>query len=360
MYYSVYQHAYASGRKVWRVQVTLDSGKQITRKVADVGIITKAEAEKIGKSFFKKIQRRKLAEKFPSAFSDSGVDIGVTIGMLREKHLRDLESRDSSRNTIEAYTATYKHLLRIFGDKAVAELSVDDFRNWRTEMLAEYKNSTVNIYHKRVKRILNFAIEEGYIGKNLWAEKPLLSEEPRDKKVIPHGHVQRLFEQITEDSPRLFFSLMYYTGCRPSEIIAIQKHHVFLNEEIPYFKTANIKARKDELKVLPIPGELIPLFRKVMRHATGKRLFTEWHDGNQSGYYFRKIAKQADLPDKYTQTWLRHSLSTSLQRKGVPTAVVSKILDHSSQEITDKYYTHLKDLEVFQDAIAKMPPIFNN
>jgi integrase len=48
----------------------------------------------------------------------------------------------------------------------------------------------------------------------------------------------------------------------------------------------------------------------------------------------------------------RHTFSTLRQKQGMPVAMVSQLLGHSSTDITDKY-THLGDVEVLSEAVRK-------
>ena len=50
---------------------------------------------------------------------------------------------------------------------------------------------------------------------------------------------------------------------------------------------------------------------------------------------------------------IRHTYSTDMQRAGVPIAIVSAILGHSSTDVTDKY-THLDNIEDLRNAVDKV------
>jgi len=360
MYYTVFPYTYKSGREVWKVQITLNSGKRITKKIADKDILSKKEAKGIGKAFFKKIQRRQLAEKYPGAFDKEYQPTLIKLSKVREKHLQALLANDRAKNTIDNYNNAYDHLIRIVGDKSINEVSADDFRKWRSTLLSELKNTSVNTYHRYTKRIFNFAIEEGWSKRNFWAEHGELSEDPTPVKVIPLEHIQRFFDAVQDPLQYFFFAVMYFTGSRPSEVLDIRYENVHLDAEIPYFQCRNLKARNNRMKTLPIHKSILPLFKKHCEKDAHGKVFEKLHSVNRTNQFFKTIRNRAGLPKKYSQKWLRHGLSTNLQSKGVSQQIVSKILDHSTPKITDKYYTHLDELKVFSKAINKMPNPLTN
>ena len=48
----------------------------------------------------------------------------------------------------------------------------------------------------------------------------------------------------------------------------------------------------------------------------------------------------------------RHTYSTLMQARGMPTAIVSKILGHKSLEVTSGY-THMDNYKILSDAVNK-------
>lgn len=68
--------------------------------------------------------------------------------------------------------------------------------------------------------------------------------------------------------------------------------------------------------------------------------------------FFRRLNKTKEKVMMQSPHCIRHTYSTSLQRAGVPIAIVSVILGHSSTEMTDKY-THLDNIDDLRVAVDK-------
>lgn len=363
MYYSVFKRSYQSQRQVWVVQITLDSGKRITRKIDDCSVIDAGEANEIGKAIYKKIRRKILAQKYPGAFEGEYEPSTLTVSGLYEKYKKSLYANDTSHNTIRTYDAAINTLLSHCGDVMIIELSVEHFRQWRTGLLSMVKNSTINKYHQKISSLLNWAITEGDLNRNVWSEHKLLNEDPRAHKVIPFEHIQRFFATMADPVCTLFFSIMYFTGSRPSEVLALTYENIYIEDDIPTIQLPNIKSKKKRMKVLPLHPTLVEIISQHVDSNGRGRVFSRWKASNgitSTGRVFKKICKRAGLPSDYSQTWLRHSLSTALQSRGVPQQVVSRILDHSSQTMTDQYYTHLGDLKTISEAINRMPALLTH
>ncbi|MHA2316070.1 MAG: tyrosine-type recombinase/integrase [Candidatus Hermodarchaeia archaeon] len=82
--------------------------------------------------------------------------------------------------------------------------------------------------------------------------------------------------------------------------------------------------------------------------AKQEKLFND----NFSRYRWTKIRKKLGLDD-FTFHDLRKTFGSVLARRGVSTAVIQKLLEHSSSDLTNKVYTNVDP--VLRSEVDKIP-----
>jgi integrase len=123
--------------------------------------------------------------------------------------------------------------------------------------------------------------------------------------------------------------VLLLTGMRVSELLTLEPHEV-VGDVIELSKT-----KTDYPRSLPIPegyGDLL-------------RIFTTQPHGRQ--YDYRKLliactraSEVLGLTPKVTPHVLRHTVATRLNREGVPTLTVARIMGHKSLKTTEGYTHH--------------------
>jgi integrase len=59
----------------------------------------------------------------------------------------------------------------------------------------------------------------------------------------------------------------------------------------------------------------------------------------------KRLARRAGIP-RFGPHALRHYFATELYRKGVPVSLISKILGHSTTQITELIYVHFQSADL--------------
>ena len=100
----------------------------------------------------------------------------------------------------------------------------------------------------------------------------------------------------------------------------------------------------------PVP---VPIMAELKRYVSGldakqEELFNDYF----SRYTWTKIRKKLSLED-YTFHDLRKTLGSILAQRGVSTAVIQKLLEHSSPDLTNKVYTNVDP--VLRHAVDQIP-----
>ena len=96
---------------------------------------------------------------------------------------------------------------------------------------------------------------------------------------------------------------------------------------------------------------------ELQKYVIADYIVTESSLRSRYMWFFDRLNKQLATDGKHPIEVLpphstRHTYSTLMQARGMPTAVVSKILGHQSLEVTGGY-THMDDYKILSEAVDK-------
>jgi integrase len=100
----------------------------------------------------------------------------------------------------------------------------------------------------------------------------------------------------------------------------------------------------------PVPIPIMVELKKYVSYLDSKqeKLFKDYF----SLYTWTKIRKKLSLED-YTFHDLRKTFGSVLAQRGVSTAVIQKLLEHSSSDLTNRVYTNVDP--VLRHAVDQIP-----
>ena len=183
--------------------------------------------------------------------------------------------------------------------------------------------------------------------------------------------IDQVFEFIKEEDRGYFWAIRGY-GLRPEEASGLLKSAVnFETMEITIstvYVDGRMKARTKTNRERGIPIELCPEASKYLRMGesengrmgkSGNERMGEWENrGNGESIFVFSVNGQPYTRHMRERRWnlamkqahekygtrmmtlrdLRHSAGTMWRQKQVPLDIIKKLLGHSSQEVTDRFY----------------------
>ena len=139
------------------------------------------------------------------------------------------------------------------------------------------------------------------------------------------------------------------TGLRLGDIDSIMVSDIdFENNSVT---TRSRKTRKS-MGSRPVP---VPIMAELKKYVSGLDVKQEKiFNNNFSRYTWTKIRRKLGLED-YTFHDLRKTFGSVLAQRGVSTAVIQKLLEHSSPDLTNKVYTNVDP--VLRNAVDQIPAV---
>jgi len=354
---------------LWCASVSVESGK---RKVL------------YGKT------REDVASKLVTALNDvkNGLTLPsyrMTLGAFLEQWLADVVWQRNRPSTAQGYEFyVRKYIIPALGRHQIRKLTPQQVQRFLNETHAKgLAPRTVQYIRAILRRALNQALRWELVARNVATladpppgrspeMRPLTTADARQFLAAARGHRH---EHL--------FALLLGTGLRIGEALALRWSDVDLDDGVITVRHAleRIHARPWRLAVpkfesgkrlVPLIGPTAEALRAQRTLALEMRLAVgaAWQDldfvfptaigtpGDQSNVYhqFKKLLRQAGLPDCYRVHDLRRSTATYLLAAGVPDRLVMGIMGHSQLSMTMRYQHVLPSM--LKEAAARLEAIF--
>lgn len=215
-----------------------------------------------------------------------------------------------------------------------------------------YSESTRARKIAAAKSLFTFLLEEGVVDKDPTENVGSPRQGRSLPEVLEEDEVEALLEAPVGDTAearrdRAMLELMYASGMRVSELVALDLDDVDLEE---HYVRCFGKGAKERL--VPIHPEASAVVGDYLEHGrpqlksrySGKAVFLNARGSRltRQGFWsiLKRLAAVAGIEGKITPHTLRHSYATHLLRGGAPLRHVQELLGHSNIATT-QVYTHL-------------------
>lgn len=343
---------------VWDVRFMADT-EEGRRLIHKSGYSSKREAERAVFAYMAKSPSERVAEKVSDTVESAfAVYIESKRGMLAQGTLYNLE-----RN--------YKrHIAPAFEARKVSSLVKADILKWQSDLWNEKGTNGELLRNGTCK-----AIRETFAGFTEWVSEVYSIADPFEGVKAPRRREQKKdmqiwnaqeFERFSEACApefRELFKVLFYSGCRLGEALALTKSDFTYDTEsesysIHISKSAQVSRAGFEVitppkntssnRIVSLPSFLSESLSEVLEDtAPGQYVF-----GGERPLCRQRVSEAlaqgielAGLPRIRIHD-LRHSHASLLISLGVPITAVSKRLGHSSVNTTLSTYAHcFKDTE---------------
>ena len=268
--------------------------------------------------------------------------IGVDFNQLSWS--RYLESR---RKVSEFIKSKYKK-----SDVKLKQLDLKFIKDleyyWKTEK--KLRQATIYRSMQRVKKIIQFAIDENYLQKNpfsLYKNKKykgaiVYLTDVELKKLMNHNFTQKRLQQVKD-----MFVFCCYTGLAYQEMSSLRRHHISKGFDGNLW--INMIRQKTEqpiaIPLLPQAELILDKYKQVDSDVVLPSISNQKFNS-----YLKEITVLVGIEKKLTHHIARKTFATTvLLLNGVSMEVVSELLGHSKITVTQEHYAKVVKSKVSEE-----------
>lgn len=261
------------------------------------------------------------------------------MGALRDRLVSEMKLRGFSQRTVEIYTYAVKRFAVHFG-KSPLDVSPEECRSYFLALQERgISVAGARIAYSALKFLFSTQERLDILS---------LVPAPRPRRGLPEimtkSEVQILFEHCSHKRHKALFSLIYSSGLRISEALALRMEDIDFKRRIIRVRAG--KGGRDRLTV--IGEKAVDALRSyITAYRPVSLAFYSRADPNlpcnQRAVqgFFRSVAKRAGLSPRYHVHTLRHSFATHLMEDGVNLFYIMSLMGHSSLSST-MVYLHMR------------------
>lgn len=222
---------------------------------------------------------------------------------------------------------------------------------------------TRNYTLQTINQILNKAVENDLINKNVAIGIKIPSHKAKEKQIIPKEIIEKITQLAETDEDAFMFMFLIYTGLRRGELVPLTINDINLKEKtITINKAVHFEHNKPELKGTKTnENRIIPIFDVIysklysLVQKRSKFLFiSSKNDIMTEQSLKRKLEKINKLVNyKFTYHQCRHTFVTLMYNAEIDVKQAQQWSGHKDITVLLNTYTHLDSIKQQQN-IDKM------
>jgi len=254
--------------------------------------------------------------------------------------------RDSTIKRYKIYTDNYQNFMSenfssIVNISQVTKAQIEEFLNYLKER--GQAPGTINAELRVLRSFFKFSVEYNYLFVNP-ADKIDRFLDPKKSEEVKFWSIKQVNTILTEVKVhwRDKYDFLFHTGIREGELINLKWEAVVLDENDPKIK---IQASEDWLpktnqrREIPLNNKAFEIIKRQLRFEKHDYVFTtfEGHKIKEKIIYDNLKSALKRLNYYGSVHTFRHTFASQLVMAGANIFTVSKLLGHSSIEMTEKY-----------------------
>lgn len=280
---------------------------------------------------------------------------------------------EGSYGTASSYQTSLNSLMAYKKKLIFLDVTVDFLRSYERHMLNEGNSpTTVGIYLRTLRAIINQAMEDGALSKDYKypfgskaKSKFQIPTSRNIKKALSLNELKLLFEYVPMDGSWEhkaldFWKFSYLANGMNMKDIAYLRYKDIDNEFIRFVRA---KTKKTNQSAKPITFFITDDIRKIIsmwsnpkitgetfifpilnpEHSAEKQRAVIQQFTKMVNKYMKIIAGKLNIDKEITSYYARHSFATVLKRSGKSTSLIKDALGHTSEKTTESYLDTLPD-----------------
>lgn len=300
------------------------------------------------------------AKEYERSFMDQEKSTSdILFSSLVENYLEDMSHRLKPTTMENKRFIIAGKLLPYFGNLKVCDIDTIKVRKWQNELIS-YRDADGNPFsqtylktvHNQLSAIMNYAVTHYRLPANPCRAAGSIGRSKADEMNIwTQTQYEQFSSAIRKSSVKLAFDILFYTGIRSGELLALTPADILPSKRIDINKSY-AKVKGDELFLEPktpkakrrisIPDflydDIQSYISKLYGIGKGDRIF--YFTKSALDKEIKRVAEKAGLPPIRVHD-LRHSHASMLIEMGFAPLEIADRLGHESVKTTLDTYSHL-------------------
>lgn len=325
-------------RGTWYCKIRYTDWQGNRKETTKRGFATKREAKE-----FEEEYRRKM-----SGTSD------MTLESLYQLYIADRKKHIKSSSIDTISYALETHVLPALGKLNLTDITPAVIRKWQNDLAIKPSRignkklsaSTIKDINGNLSAMLNYAVRYYGLRQNPLQVTGKTGKYERRVDFWSKEEFEQFLSAVTEPIYKYLFSLLYYTGMRIGEALALTKDDFDIENNVLHISktytqkklTTTPKTDYSE-RYITIPNKVSAMLQDILERLAydTDRLFPLYYG---KVYYHYRTAVNLSGVRKLEMHCLRHSHASELIDGKIPITAVSRRLGHSSPQVTMSIYAH--------------------
>ncbi len=338
-----YKYTLKNGKTLWYANFYYTDWTGKKKHICKRGFKTQREAKEYERSFLDQQQNT----------SD------ILFSSLVENYLEDMEHRLKPTTMENKQFIIRGKLLPYFGNLKVCDIDTIKVRKWQNELISyrdengkPFSQTYLKTVSNQLSALMNYAVTHYQLASNPCRAAGSIGKSKADEMNIwTQTQYERFSGAIQKSSVKLAFDILFYTGIRSGELLALTPADILPSKRIDINKNY-AKVKGEELFLEPktpkakrciaIPDflydDILKYLAKLYGIEKGDRIF--YFTKSALDKEIKSIAEKTGLPPIRVHD-LRHSHASMLIEMGFTPLEIANRLGHESVKTTLDTYSHL-------------------
>ncbi|MES9942732.1 MAG: tyrosine-type recombinase/integrase [Candidatus Thiodiazotropha sp. 6PLUC7] len=237
-----------------------------------------------------------------------------------------------------------KRIIPKWGKMRLDTLTTRQIESFHSSLKTERTPATANRYLALIKRMLNLAIEWGYIDKNPAQHIKLFKENNERTDWLNNNQIKALLTACSDyNDPYIaaLFPFLLFTGARLGEALNAQWSNIDTDRSMWHIP----EAKSGKGRYVPLAPQAIEFLMTLDQQEDNPFVFCGRVEGQalvNVAKPWKRIKEAASLPDHFRIHDLRHTFASWGVSNGIDLYHIQALLGHSSSQMTQRY-SHLAE-----------------
>lgn len=325
-------------------------------------------------------RRRPWITRVTTGWDDNGKQLYQTLGYFksRQEGIEALTEYSKNPYSIEATKLTFADVYERWSKRKFETISHSNVNGYKaafetskklhnipfTEIKTDHMQDVVDTCGKgygtlrKIKvlygQLYKYAMERDIVSKDYSSFVDISAKSDERGKILSrapftNNEIAILWDNVGRMDFIDTVLILIYTGMRVGELLLIKNNDVNLEQRVMY---GGLKTESGKDRAIPINIKILPFIEE--RFSKENEFLIINYEGRKMSYFnyynekWKKIMEQLGFEHKPHDA--RHTFASLMDNAGANKVSIKRIMGHSSNDITDKVYTH-KDIEELIKAI---------